>query len=161
MNTTSIILKFIDTAKGGYKYLKNRAMKWHSGIVEKLKWAKDTAFSDEHNNYFTAIAFVPFIGWLIPLYLKPENEFCQRQAKRAFYLAMIFLGVLAVLLFAGIFFSRDWRMGRFIHAIAIYLVEFIYFGFCIYGIRMSILNKEAEIIDKFPLVKQLSTIIEL
>lgn len=141
--------------------VKEKVKYYYHLITEKLRWAKETAFSEEYNNYFAAVSFIPFIGWMIPLYLKPHNEFCQKQAKRAFYLAFIFLTIIAILLFVGIFFSRDWRLTRFVHAISIYIVEFTYFGFCIYGARMSILNKDAEIIDKFPFVAQLSNLIEL
>jgi hypothetical protein len=134
---------------------------YYSLIIEKAHRLKETAFSEHNNNYFAAVSFFPFIGWLIPLYLKPENEFCQMQAKRAFYLTCLVLFLIALLLFAGIFFSRDWRLARFIHAILIYMVELAYFGCCAYGARMSILNKEAEMIDKFPFLAQLATIIEL
>ncbi len=136
-------------------------MRYYRLLNEKIIYAREIAFSEKYNNYFAAVSFFPFIGWLIPLYLKPDNEFCQKQAKRGFYLACVFLTLIAFLLFIGIFFSRDWRVVRFIHAIVIYLAELTYFGFCAYGARMSVYNREAEIIDKFPFVAQLATIIEL
>ncbi len=151
----------IDNIRGKYVFLRKKAKQYYHIAKGKVIWVKEKAFSEEYNNYFAAVSFFPFIGWLIPLYLKPENEFCQKQSRRGFYLALIFLALLALLLFVGIFFSRDWRLVRFIHAIFIYLVEFIYFGFCVYGARLSVLNKEAEIIDKFPFIAQLATMIEL
>lgn len=134
--------------------------RYDAAMVHVKRW-KAIAFSEENNNYFAALSFVPFIGWLVPMYLKEENAFCQEQSKYGFYMSLLFTSVVVSLIFLGIFFSRDWRVVRLINVILIYLVYAVYFGFCVYGINESIKNRKAELIDRIPMIGRLRMLIEL
>ncbi|MBP7582415.1 MAG: hypothetical protein KBA61_00165 [Spirochaetes bacterium] len=158
-------MKLIDTtlakirAKAGAL---NEAVDAHNrNIAAEAKALKDLAFSDQYNNYFAAVSFVPFVGWLIPLYLKKDDPFCQDQAKTGFYMALLFTTLALAIIFVGIFLSRDWRVARLIQAILVYLTYLVYFGFCAYGAHASINNRQAELINRIPLVMVLRGMIVL
>jgi len=158
-------VKFITDMKtkirAKYQALAATAKDRYARIESEALRLKDLAFSEQYNNYFAAVAFVPFVGWLIPLYLKKDDPFCQEQGKAGFYLSFIFTSLALALIFISIFFSRDWHIARFVNAILVYLVYAVYFGFCAYGIRESIRNRRAELVDRIPLVAQLRAAIEL
>lgn len=138
------------------------AVRVHNGnLLAEAVMLKELAFSEEYNKYFAALSFVPFVGWLIPLYLKKEDAFCREQAKTGFYLSLLFTTLALAIIFSGIFLSRDWRVARLINVILVYLVYLVYFGFCGYGIHASINKRYADLIDRIPLIMHLRGMIVL
>ncbi len=159
------MMKFITNTKAKIREKRlailARVSKQYGKIKTGALRLKDLAFSERYNNYFAAVAFVPFVGWLIPLYLKKENPFCQQQGKSGFYLSFIFTSLVLLSVFVSIFLSRDWRIARFVNAVLVYMEYALYFGLCVYGIRESVHNRNASLIDRIPLMSKLRAAIEL
>ena len=158
-------MKFIDETRAKIRAkldtLRTTVRVHNENTLAEAVRLKELAFSEEYNNYFAAVSFVPFVGWLIPLYLKKENGFCQEQARTGFYMALLFTTTALSFIFIGIFLSRDWHVARVIDVVLVYLTYLAYFGFCGYGIHASINNRRAELADRIPFIREVRGLIEL
>jgi hypothetical protein len=128
---------------------------------EKYSYYRVAIFSDENKYYFAAISFVPFLGWLIPLYLKKEDEFSQYQSKMGFHIALYFTIFPWLLLMITMFSPKEFRIFRLILVIMIYLSHLAYFSVCAYGIRLSINGKKFEIPDNISYITRYLSLIRL
>jgi hypothetical protein len=128
---------------------------------EKYTYYRNTIFSDENKYYFAATSFVPFFGWLIPLYLKKEDEFSQYQSKMGFHLALYFAIFPWLLLMLNMFSPKEFRIFRLILVIMIYLSHLAYFCVCAYGIRLSLNEKRFEIPDNISFIARYLNLIRL
>jgi hypothetical protein len=128
---------------------------------EKYSYYRKTIFSDENKYYFAAISFVPFLGWLIPLYLKKDDEFSQHQSKMSFHIALFFTIFPSLLLMINMFLSKEFRILRLILVLMIYLSHLAYFCICAYGIRLSINEKKFDIPDSFSFIARYLRLISL
>ncbi len=121
-------------AEGAGSFLKH--------VKSELSLRRDWIMSEENRFYFAALAFLPFAGWLLPLYLKERDDFAQKQAKTGFWLAFLFTTALLMLFLVNVFSPKDWRVYRLAIVVLIYLVLFAYFGICAYGIHLCAREKK-------------------
>ncbi len=118
----------------------------------------NAVFEKKNEGYLAAAAYIPFIGWLLPLYLKEESDFCQESGKTGFILAIFFTGLVLGLFFINLFFiPRDWRVVRLIMVLLVYACYAVYFPLCGYGMYLSVHGKKLEI----PFLSQYRNIIPL
>ncbi|HPB83083.1 MAG TPA: hypothetical protein PK200_13685 [Spirochaetota bacterium] len=129
--------------------------------VQKVREAWTEAMKDENSHYLAAAGYIPFIGWLVPVYLKEDDAFCQEHGKTAFYMALIVLVAVTTLMLVNLFTTRDYRVIRLIIVISIYLIYLAYFLFISYGMYTSLHRKNFEIPDTIAAWNKLRTIIEL
>ncbi len=139
------------------EFLRGKALKYREKGLEF--WSK--VFLDENRHYVAAVSYVPFIGWLFPLYMKEEDGFCQHHAKTGFYAAFVALAVVFTLMLISIFTPREYRVIRLMLTILIYLLYLVYFTFCGYGIRAAIRSEEYRVLERVPAMKKLEELIEL
>jgi hypothetical protein len=130
-------------------------------VSQKVREAWAEAMKDENSHYLAAAGYFPFIGWLVPVYLKEDDAFCQEHGKTAFYMALVILVAVTTLMLVNLFTTRDYRVIRLIIVILIYLIYFAYFLFISYGMYTSIHRKNFEIPDNIPALNKLRAIIEL
>jgi hypothetical protein len=91
---------------------------------------------------FAALSYIPFVGWLIPLYLKRDSHRCQNHAKQGLLLAAFFTPVILFLSLLNTLLPEDWREIRLALVVLIYGVYLLYFIFCIVGVVWSFNRKE-------------------
>jgi hypothetical protein len=91
---------------------------------------------------FAALSYIPFVGWLIPLYLKRDSHRCQTHAKQGLLLAAFFTPVILFLSLLNTLLPEDWREIRLALVVLIYGVYLLYFIFCIVGVVWSFNRKE-------------------
>jgi len=114
-------------------------------LKERTAHYAERALSDENEQYMAAAAYVPFIGWMLPLYLKPKSDFCQDHGKTGLLLSLFFLALVASLFFINLLIvPRDWRELRFGLVVLIYLSYGLYFPLCGYGIYRAVHGKKLE-----------------
>ena len=119
---------------------------------------KDSVDNNDRRSTFAVFSYlIPLIGWVIPLYLKKENKFCQFHAKQGFFLAVICVIIALLLNFINIFVPRDWRILRFVIVFAIYGVYIFYPLVCFAGIYASMRGRIFEI----TLIRRFMRLIEL
>ena len=102
------------------------------------------------------MAYFPFIGWLLPLYMREEDRAAQYHGKTGLVLSVSCI-LPALFLFLVNFISpADWRIFRFILVVMIYCVYVVYAAILAAGI-FSVYNEKTlqfdflkKIIDKLP-----------
>ena len=98
--------------------------------------------SRKESTCFAAVAYIPFVGWLIPFCFKRESHRCQTHAKQGLLLAAFFTSVILCLSLVNILLPKDWREIRLALVVFIYGVYLLYFIFCIIGVVWSFNRKE-------------------
>ncbi len=104
--------------------------------------------SREQERYGAALSYVPFVGWLFPLYLKRESSLCQSHAKQGFILAIFFTALAIFFTLFETFVPNEWRVLRLALIVIVYVLYGVYFSLCAVGIYMS--SREQEFL--FPVV---------
>lgn len=137
-------------------------------VTEKYQIAeqkvRDTwvmAMKDENSHYLAAAGYIPFIGWLVPVYLKEDDAFCQEHGKTAFYVALVVLTAVTFLMLINIFTTREYRVIRLIIVSFIYLFYLAYLLFISYGLYRSLNRKNLEIPKNIQALDKLRALIEL
>ena len=104
-------------------------------------------------------AYIPLIGWLIPLFIKKDDRFCQHHARQGFILAVIFVLTAVTLNFTNImiFTLQEWEDFRIVLIISIYIIYILYLIICIVNFLLTAKGREFD----FPLIKYLAKYIEL
>ncbi len=111
--------------------------------LDSVKNFTNNVFRKE-STYFVALSYVPFVGWLIPLYLKRDSRRCQDHARQGLLLAAFFTLVILFLSLFSILLPKEWREIRLALVILIYVVYLLYFTFCTIGIVWALLQKELK-----------------
>ncbi len=136
--------RIVAMSRFAYQYAINIKQHWPE-IHKEISMYKEEIEKPEYNKYFAAAAYIPFIGWLIPLYLKKDDPFCREHGKLGFVSSVFFAAVaLSIFFLYLLFIPRDWRVLRFLMVLLIYLVYAAYFPFCARGIYTAFLQKKLE-----------------
>ena len=119
----------------------------------KLQPAAKYVKSLDWTRILSAFAYFPFIGWIFPMYAKPDSADCQKNAKEGFFFsAVVALSLLLVYLFR-IFIADAFRLFSFIivllHMATVisYAAVSIYLTFRTYrsgSFRIPLLSVKAE-----------------
>ncbi|GAB4220898.1 MAG: hypothetical protein Kow00102_11540 [Spirochaetota bacterium] len=84
-----------------------------------------------------SVAYVPYIGWLYPLYAFEHDAQVQKHAKRGLLYAMTAVAIALTIFLILFMVPRPWRLVRFILTLLLYINYFIYYAIVtvhIYGI---------------------------
>jgi hypothetical protein len=111
--------------------------------LDSVKNFTNNVFRKE-STYLVALSYVPFVGWLIPLYLKRDSRRCQDHAKQGLLLAAFFTLVILFLSLFSILLPKEWREIRLALVILIYVVYLLYFALCTIGVVWVLLQKELK-----------------
>ncbi|MCX8124444.1 MAG: hypothetical protein N3F66_09805 [Spirochaetes bacterium] len=86
-------------------------------------------FCVEHKReILLSVAYIPFIGWLYPLYTFEHDAEVQRHAKRGLLYAMIAIAIALAIFFIIFITPRPWRAVRFILTILLYVNYLVYYA---------------------------------
>ena len=79
-------------------------MKKNDETLVEDKTEKDDIETD-NSRLLSALGYIPVVGWIIPLFLKKEDQFCQFHGKQGFIISLcaVILGVLVAFLRTEIF----------------------------------------------------------
>ncbi len=98
------------------------------------------------------LSYVPFIGWLIPMYLN-KDEFQKYHAKQGFVLAVYFAFACIFLYCFKVFVPERADIVQFMVVVFIYIHHAVYFTLCYLGTKMIISGEKGE----FPYINQYIT----
>jgi hypothetical protein len=119
------------------------------------------ALLDENAHYMAAAGYIPFIGWLAPLYLKENSAFCQHHGKNGFYVALVAIAIVFALMLLNVFTPRDSRILRLLFIVAIYLAYVAYFTFCGFGVNAAVRKREFPVLDRIPYMDRVIALIQV
>ena len=98
------------------------------------------------------LSYVPFIGWLIPMYLN-KDEFQKYHAKQGFVLAVYFAAACIFLYCFKVFVPERADVVQLFVVVLIYIHHIIYFTLCFLGTKMINRGEKGE----FPYIQQYIT----
>ncbi|MGB4269699.1 MAG: hypothetical protein WBK20_11020 [Spirochaetota bacterium] len=99
-------------------------------------------FCIEHKReIILSVAYVPYIGWIYPLYAFEQDTQVQKHAKRALLYAMTVVAIALAVFLMVFMMPRAWRLIRFIFTILLYINYFVYYAIVTVHIY-SIWNKK-------------------
>jgi len=109
----------------------------------KIDAGDSDSFMEGNSRIFAAIAYIPLIGWILPLFLKRDDEFCQFHGKQGFVVSIIsfLVGITVAILRTELF-----------EIILVLFYFFLFAGLFIYGFFVAYNNKEKSI----PFIKEIS-----
>jgi hypothetical protein len=103
-------------------------------------------YDSSFNRFYASAGYIPFAGWLFPLYLKNDDGLCRHHALNGLLLSMVFTSfALFLFLFSLILVPRDWRVLRFSLVVLLYLTYAVYFTICALGACRAVKEKRLEI----------------
>jgi hypothetical protein len=111
--------------------VKERITNLAGRLIQRLKRLRHEVLQEQYNKYFAAFSYVPFIGWMLPMYVKKDVESCQQNSKQGLVLAVLCVGSVLILVIINTAMPKDWRIIRFILVILIYTIYMAYFTLCI------------------------------
>ncbi len=126
-------------------------MKSYNTIVKKLKGI------EIQDTWYYYAAYIPFIGWLIPLFTREDDPVAQYHGKAGLILSVACILSVMFLLLLNFITPIDWRIFRFILVMLIYCLYALYAGTLVAGIvsvhRNTTLQWDfvQKIIDKLPI----------
>ena len=90
----------------------------------------------KNNKTFAALAYIPIIGWILPLFIKKEDGLCQFHAKQGLVLSImaILLGIIVAIAVTEVF-----------EVILVILYFLVFIGFFLYGFLKAYSGLKAEI----------------
>ncbi len=112
------------------------------------------------NNVHTAsavLAYIPLIGWIVPLYRRKGDSLCQHHAKQGFLLSILFVTVTILLNISNLFIPKEMRDVSIAIIITIYVVYLLYLILCLAGAIASYRGMEFNV----PFIRMFSNLIEL
>ncbi|MEJ5362211.1 MAG: hypothetical protein WHV26_09125 [Spirochaetota bacterium] len=117
----------METLKMWWQHIKKYSTILYATITEYYTHVK--TFCIEHNReIILSVAYVPYIGWLYPLYAFEKDAQVQKHAKRGLLYAMTAVAIALAIFLLIFMMPRPWRLIRFIFTILLYLNYFIYYA---------------------------------
>ncbi len=100
---------------------------------------------------FASFSYIPLFGWILPLLMRKDNQFCLHHAKQGFILSAIFVFAAISLNLINIFTPGEWREFRLGLVIFIYVFYLFYLILCFIAAGSALKGKAFNIgiIKKF------------
>ncbi|MDY6934673.1 MAG: hypothetical protein SVZ03_10705 [Spirochaetota bacterium] len=101
------------------------------------------------------VSYIPFVGWIIPLYNNKRDTYNLKHAKQGFILAVCQISIILLLSIINLFTPSEWRYFRLILVILIYLMYAAYFIICLWGMIFALKGNNFNISIIKKLLQQL------
>ena len=106
---------------------------------------RDFLQSERSNPYYAAAGYVPFIGWLAPLYLREKSELCQKCGKQGLLLSIYIALFLFSVFFVDLFIPRSIKIASFVLIVLTYIVNIGYMAISVSGMYHAVYGKTIRI----------------
>jgi archaellum biogenesis protein FlaJ (TadC family) len=102
----------------------------HILCATTIKYYTETkTFCNNHaREILLSVAYVPFVGWLYPMYAFEHDAQIQTHAKRGLLYAIIAVTIALAIFIILFMMPRPWRLLRFIFTVLLYLNYFVYYA---------------------------------
>jgi uncharacterized membrane protein (UPF0136 family) len=82
---------------------------------------------------YAAIGYLPFVGWLVPLYLREKSQLCQKSGKQGLVLSLLGAAVLLALFGIELFVPRSLKPLSFSLILLTYIFNAGYLTLSVYA----------------------------
>jgi uncharacterized membrane protein len=135
------IYKITNNIKRLVYYLKS--IKYSEYYHKYLEYIKKLIKDFKGLNYlrFASFSYIPLFGWILPLVMRKDNQFCSHHAKQGFILSALFVFTAIVLNLINIFTPGEWREFRLGLVIFIYIFYLTYLILCFIAAKSVLRGK--------------------
>jgi hypothetical protein len=139
------IFKITNNIKRLVYYLKS--IKYSEYYYKYLEYIKKLIKDFKGLNYlrFASFSYIPLFGWILPLLMRKDNQFCNHHAKQGYILSAMFVFTAIMLNLINIFTPGEWREFRLGLVIFIYIFYFIYLILCLIAAKSVLRGKAFNI----------------
>ncbi|MEW6528202.1 MAG: hypothetical protein AB1444_16230 [Spirochaetota bacterium] len=116
----------METLKIWWQHIKKYSTILYATITRYYTLVKTFCIEHKHQ-IILSVAYVPYIGWLYPLYVFEDAQ-VQKHAKRGLVYAMTAVAIALAIFIILFMMPRPWRLLRFIFTILLYLNYFVYYA---------------------------------
>jgi hypothetical protein len=109
------------------------------------------------DTYFAAVSYFPFVGWVLPLSLKKENQWCLQNAKTGFMLSLFAIGIISLASVFKFILYGGFHIEGYTLVIIIYCLYSLYLIISLIGFIKALKNQ----IFYLPLISGLANKLEL
>ena len=106
---------------------------------------RDFLRSERSNPYYAAAGYVPFVGWLAPLYLREKSELCQKCGKQGLILSIYIALFLFSVFFVDLFIPRSVKIASFVLIVLTYIVNIGYMAISVSGMYHAVYGRTIRI----------------
>jgi hypothetical protein len=96
----------------------------------------------QREHWFSIAGFFPFVGWLLPLYLCPESDRCQKIGRESMVMVAFTTGMLLLLNLLIITVMRNHVIFELIFVVLVYTLDIAYLAISGFGIYKSARNED-------------------
>jgi len=127
---TEQIRRLIAAAKVKYAEGKRLFFQW----IDFMK-------SPDSDPWYAAAGYFPFIGWIIPLYVRENSELCQKSAKQGLLLSLTAAVFLFCMFFIELFIPRSIKIVSFVLIVLTYFFNVGYLALSATGMYHAVFKK--------------------
>jgi hypothetical protein len=153
MKTVSII----STIRVKFDVLKNRAVIIYTRADKNVRIFIDYMKRPDSDPVYAAAGYVPFIGWLIPMYMREESELCQKNARQGLILSITAALFLFTLFFVELMIPRSLKVISFTLIVLTYIFNVGYLTLSAYAMYTAAYKR----IVRIPWVSDRSATLQL
>ncbi|HEY1405405.1 MAG TPA: hypothetical protein VF857_02230 [Spirochaetota bacterium] len=101
--------------------------------------------SSDSDPVYAAAGYFPFVGWLIPMYLRENSPLCQKNAKQGLLLSLFAALFLVVLFFIELLIPSNLKVVSFVLIVLTYIFNFGYLTLSAYAMYTAAYKRIAQI----------------
>lgn len=125
---------------------------WALAVKRFYFMSKDAIFTfiaylkaDRSNPVYAATGYFPFVGWLIPLYLRENSELCQRSGKRGLLLSAYAALFLFAIFILELMIPSNLKLASFILIVLTYIFNLCYLSLSAYAMYKTFYQQDVSI----------------
>ena len=125
-----------------------KSIKYSEYYYKYLEYIKKLIKDFKGLNYlrFASFSYIPLFGWILPLIMRKDNQFCLHHSKQGFILSAIFVFAAISLNLINIFTPGEWREFRLDLVIFIYVFYLLYLILCFIAAGSALKGKAFNIV---------------
>ena len=119
-------------------------VKYIEGKKLFFQWI-DFMKSAESDSWYAAAGYFPFIGWIIPLYVRENSQLCQKSAKQGLLLSLTAAVFLFCMFFIELFIPRSIKIVSFVLIVLTYFFNIGYLVLSATGMYQAVYKRTIRI----------------
>ena len=135
------IRQLIETTEKKVRTLIILAKEYYAKARDFYFKSVDFLKSRDSDPYWAASGYFPFIGWVLPLYLREESDLCQKCGKQGLLLSAYAAAFLLGMFFIELFIPRSIKIVSFSLIVLTYIFNIGYMALAASGMYQAVYGK--------------------
>ncbi len=150
-------VSFISKIRVKFDVLKERTIVLYNRADRNVRIFIDYMKRPDSDPVYAAAGYIPFVGWLIPMFLRENSDLCQKNARQGLILSIIAAGFLLSLFFIELIVPGNLKVISFILIVLTYIFNIGYLTLSLYAMYTAAYKR----IVRIPWVSDRSATLQL